>query len=319
VIFINIEALNKGLSDQVYRLWNDNFKDHYKATEKMIAQKIFNDSDIYNEGTFALMNGTELVGFIVSKINRGPLPEYKNCGWISSLVVDKKYENKGYGSELYAKAEEAFKKAGVKKIIIGGEMDNFFSGIPNPSDKTRGFFSKRGYTLNIDEHYDLMADVSAIDFDSFNVHVNTDSSYETRVLSIEDIDRLKDFFAVTFPGRWEYEIFNYIQNGGDLKNILILCHDDKIKGFCKVFVSREKNDLDCHYGSLWGALGPIGIDADLRGKEKGFGNKILKDSLKYLKQIGAHNVLIDWTVLIKYYGQFGFEPWRTYQGAYKLL
>jgi len=39
----------------------------------------------------------------------------------------------------------------------------------------------------------------------------------------------------------------------------------------------------------------------------------------HLQELGAHKTNIDWTVLIEYYGDFGFTPWRIYLYAYKKL
>lgn len=107
----------------------------------------------------------------------------------------------------------------------------------------------------------------------------------------------------------------YLDQNGELKNLLLLWHNQKIVGFCKVFVSEGPSDLDELYGSFWGSLGPIGISEEIRGK--GLGKRLLHDSLQFLQRRGAHNVLIDWTVLKDFYGEFGFKPWRTYCGASK--
>lgn len=194
-------------------------------------------------------------------------------------------------------------------------MNNFFSGIPAPNTASASFFKKMGFTLNDENHFDLINDVSAFDFDSIKVPLCDDGMYETRPITKADFGSLEEFFDKEFPTRWKQEVMGYLDNGGDPEFVLALLKGGEVKGFCRVSVHRQANDYNMYFGNNWGSLGPIGIAKDIRGC--GLGNRILRDSLRYLKKIGAHNVNIDWTVLRKFYGQFGFEPWRTYLAAYK--
>ncbi len=316
MFFINITLLDEQYADDILKLWNENFKQAYHVTSKMIRNKIFNDRDTFYEGSFLLQENDRLAGFIVSKVNRGTLAEYENCAWISSLVVDRKYRNRGFGKELFGRAEKELYGCGTEKIIIGGEFENFFSGIPDPSSQSLGFFSGRGFILNNDEHYDLSADISRISFDDLKIDMNKSEDYHTGEMTAKYKDKLSCFFDETFPGRWKTEVFDYLEHGGDMRNVLILWNKERIVGFCKIFISEGKDDLAASRGENWGSLGPVGISVDIRGK--GLGDRILNDSLKCLQKRGAKNVIIDWTILKDFYGRFGFNPLRTYRGAYKL-
>ena len=317
VIVINIVNISDKYIEEITNLWNSNYKAQYHVSSKMIKQKIFDDRDTFKNGSFFIEEQGKLIGLIVSKINNSELAEYNNCGWVSTILVDKEFQGKGYGSKLLKRCEEELLKEGVKKIILGGEMDNFFSGIADPDEYKIEFFRKREYTINCENHFDLIEDVSNTDFDSFNVTKNESCELNTIVYTEEYEKKLGSFFDKTFPGRWEYEIMNYIREGQDYRNVLILLHQDEIIGFCKIFKSEGITDYDFLYGREHGALGPIGIAEDYRGK--GVGNRILYDSLNFLKRRGAHNVLIDWTILKDFYGQFGFTPFKTYRSAYKTI
>ncbi|MDF2987959.1 MAG: GCN5-related N-acetyltransferase [Eubacterium sp.] len=316
MFFINITLLSEQYIDDIVKLWNENFKLAYHVTNQMIRNKIFHDRDTFYEGSFILLDKGRLAGLIVSKVNRGTLSEYNDCAWISTLVVDRKYQKLGFGKELLDRTEKELYRYGIEKITIGADFDNFFSGIPDPSIQTLGFFGQRGYILNNDEHYDLSADISKTNFDDMKIDMNKSEEYFTCELTREQTDKLSCFFDETFPGRWKTEVFDYLERGGDLRNVLILWNNDRIVGFCKIFISDGKDDLAASRGENWGSLGPIGINGDIRGK--GLGNRILNDSLKFLQKRGARNVIIDWTILKDFYGQFGFNPLRTYRGAYKL-
>lgn len=301
----------------IMELWTKNFSNEFHMTENVIKNRIFEDEDLFKEGSFVLLFAGEIKGIVVTKISKRELTEYENCAWISVLLIDAEIRNTGWGTKLLAMAENALKNIGTKKIIIGGEMNNFFSGIPSPTLNKIKFFEDRGYLINNENHFDLIADVSKLDFEKFNIKMNNSSTFKTVQYSEEYFKKLVEFFDETFPGRWKYEVMEYISTGRELKNILIMLKDDKIIGFCKIFINNFESENDNLYGKNYGSLGPIGIRAEFRGN--GVGNRILKDSLNTLKARGAHNVLIDWTILKDFYGQFGFQPLRIYRGAYKYI
>ena len=66
-------------------------------------------------------------------------------------------------------------------------------------------------------------------------------------------------------------------------------------------------------GDKWGALGPIGVAKDERGR--GVGHSLLGSALMSLKNRGVHGCCIDWTGLGEFYGRHGFEITRRYQNA----
>lgn len=312
---MNTEKIGVSAIPELVAFWNRNMEEAYRISDKMALEKIVNDKDLFAEGTFILREGNEIKALIVTKISDNSLPEYQNTAWLSVLIVDSAARRSGLGSMLYKKAEHALKSTGIKKLLMAGEMNNFFSGIPAPDTASTAFFKKMGFTLNTENHFDLVNDVSKVNFDDFDVPCYTKDDYCTRPVTKADFAALEQFLKDVFPGRWDQEVMGYLNDGGNPDFVLGLFHGSTVKGFCRVSVHSEPSDYNMYFGENWGSLGPIGIAADIRGC--GLGNRILGDALRYLKKIGAHNVNIDWTVLRKYYGQFGFEPWRTYLSAYK--
>lgn len=310
-----IRSLDHTCCFELLELWNKNFSEEFKTTESMLKNKIFEDKDIFKEGSFMLFHNGKLKGIIVAKIDNSGLEDYINCGWINSFLIEEELRHKGWGNKLLCKTEAAFLQYGIKKIILGGDFNNFFSGIPNPDEKNIAFFENRKYHINDENHYDLMADLSQVDIEGLNVHRNTADEYVTVPVTAATVGALEAFFDKAFPGRWKLEVMSYVKNGGDLRHIHILCHNERVIGFSKVWIS-DNNEEDVYlYGRNRGSLGPIGISEQYRGK--GLGNRLLNDSLLLLKASGAQNVLIDWTILKDFYGQFGFTPYRSYRGAYK--
>jgi predicted N-acetyltransferase YhbS len=280
---------------------------------------VLEDKDLFLPGTLVCRCGDRILSAIAVKISDGTLPEYPQVAWLSTLVTDEPNRRRGIGTLLYRRAESELKKAGVKTVLVGGEMHNFFSGIPEPDAEKERFFSSLGFHLNDAAHYDLKADVSKIDFTRCDIAVNETPDFVTRPMMKTDLPAMERFFNEEFPGRWKYEIMNHVASGGDLNEVLLFCRGESVYGFCKIHVSRDEQngEFNEQLGRNWGALGPIGISKSLRGE--GLGVRLLRDSLRYLQKTGAHQVNIDWTILKDFYGQFGFLPWRTFLAAYKDL
>lgn len=315
---INICPLDRCFTFEILTMWNRSFSVLYHISEKMLDEKVFDDKDLYNEGSFLLFEDGKLAGMIIAKLDRNGLPEYTGCAWLSALVVDIGFRNKGYGKRLLHFSEERLKANRIKEIILGGDMHYFFSGIPEPTENKIAYFKDIGFLINDEEHYDLTADASKIDFNSYDVSINSDKRYFTAEMRRKDFKKLIYFFDNNFPGRWKHEIINYVNYGGDLKNVILLWDGEQVAGFCKISTRNEVNScINAGAEELWAGLGPIGISDLLRGRN--LGNKLLRDSLNFLKARGAGNIIIDWTILKNFYGQFGFKVYKTYRGASKLL
>ncbi|KAA5807919.1 GNAT family N-acetyltransferase [Thermoanaerobacterium thermosaccharolyticum] len=300
------ENITKQDVDGIIKLWEYNFDKKYHIDRNRFIKNVFDDVDFYSDGSFILKIDNNVVGLIIVKLNNRNIEEYENCAWLNILLVDKKFRCHGYGTSLYKLSEKKLINLGIKKILLGGDINNFFSGIPEPSHEVERFFKDLGFQLN-EPHYDLMADVSKLDFSKLNVKINMDSSYIVKEFRLNDINVLNEFFDKNFPGRWKHEINNYIENNGDFRNIILMWCDKSVIGFCKINVDATGN----------GSLGPIGIDIDYRGKK--LGNKLLLESLNLLKMRGTRNVVIDWTILKEFYGQFGFRPYKFYRSGFKEL
>ena len=130
-----------------------------------------------------------------------------------------------------------------------------------------------------------------------------------------DYDKLMDFLNKEFPGRWAYEADTAIKAKKDPSEIVLLWSKTQktVIGFCMLTSYKDENGKKTGYGGL----GPIGIAKEVRGRQ--VGNDLLRESLIQAERNGINRVNIDWTILVKFYGQFGFEIKRTYKAAYKQL
>jgi predicted N-acetyltransferase YhbS len=61
----------------------------------------------------------------------------------------------------------------------------------------------------------------------------------------------------------------------------------------------------------------MGLSPALRGR--GLGLTLLDRSVQHLARLGVEEMIIDWTVLLDFYGQVGFVPWKRYQHGERTL
>jgi ribosomal protein S18 acetylase RimI-like enzyme len=129
-----------------------------------------------------------------------------------------------------------------------------------------------------------------------------------------DRSALERFFKAEFPGRWRSDTLARLEEDPDA--VWLLWRGREVVGFA---VIQTEGVVRPSAGAVWrrslgpdwAALGPIGIAKALRGR--GLGRAFLADALRRLQARGARQTIIDWTVLTDFYGQFGFQPTRTYR------
>ena len=286
-------------------LVNDNLSESYRTTEELFNKKTFLEEDLYLDGSYAFIEDNDIKGFIICKLNNTNVKEYEDTAWINSIFIDKKYQGKGIGTLLLKECESSLREKNVKKIIVGCDFNNFYSGIPEPTEHKENFFSCNGYILNDQYHYDLINNISKMDFNKYKSHRE---EFKGELLKYYELPKLNSFLQSSFPERWAFEIEEYIRVTKDIDNIILLKKKEDIIGFCKVEIFKDNVSI--------GSLGPIGVSENCRGR--GLGKKILVYALEILQHRKVENVLIDWTILKDFYGQFGFTPHRTYKGAYKI-
>lgn len=304
---VSLKPLEVSDNKEVYELCKETFREEYHITEERILGSLFEDPDFSAEESQKIVeeeNG-RIIGFIGVKISHNE-ELYPATAWISIFAVVKEEQRKGYGTMLLNQVCQSLHAKGINKIYVGQDFDNFFSGIPDPDDRKEKFFQKNGFTLNVDRHFDLEADITENELiDRFDTNP-FDKEFSVAAYK-DDKKQLIGFLEREFPGRWVFEAKEAIAEGKNPESIVILWNKDKteIVGYCMISVDEKG----------YGGLGPIGIAKKIRGKH--VGDYILNQSLQQLRKIGAVRVNIDWTILKEFYGQFGFKAERLYLAAYK--
>lgn len=319
-----LKQFNESYLETCLSLWNEDVGFIFPFTYSMLKEKSIDCRYYSNEASFVAVDNGEVVGFIISKLfdDNPNIPKYKDTGWISLIFVKREFRKKGYGKNLLEKAEEVLISKGAKTISVGGDIHNFFPGVPNDFDNTSdAFFKSNGYDVGYYTH-DLIKKLTPNDlvaYSSYNdnkyiendVVYNVDLSYAKE----EDRDSVLDFFKQSFFGRWYDEAIEYFNNKEIVKEYLLARVEGKIVGFLRVNNGLLK---ETSYNINWKnrftklvGIGPLGVDANYR--HHGIAKMLLYYAISDSYRNRYTDAMIDWTGLVTYYQKLGFEVWKCYR------
>ncbi|MGC9399979.1 MAG: GNAT family N-acetyltransferase [Anaerolineae bacterium] len=299
-------------------LWNVSCGPEFTVTEAFLRYNLRPTTGGLQEGRI-VYHGQTPVGFVLASA----LPEVPETlypvtpGWIDALVVAPEAQYKGFGTQLLLWAEAWLAAQEVERIFVAGSLRSFMPGVPESFSHTRRFFTNHGYTVE-GRSWDVARDLG--EGPSFRRYPPQELA-PIRPATPDDLEALRDFFARAFPGRWRFEVEEFLREGGRIADILILEQDERVEGFCWITREDSLRPLDRFYmhrlPKPWGQLGPIGVSESVRGQ--GWGGRLLQAGLTHLADHGVRGCVIDWTELLDFYGKFGFEPYHCYHMMTKQL
>lgn len=290
-------------------LWNDEVGFVFPISDKVFLHHTTNSKFLAKNASFIAISDEKLIGVIIAKNYIGEeILAYQGRSFISLFYVSKCYRNQGIGSTLLNKCLSNLRYEKRSVCYIGQDIGNFFPGIPCDFDSlTESFLSKRGFTSFGYTHDLLLKDRSQIK--------EIKSNYSFRYLNSSDVsekNELLRFMESNFPGRWSYELKEYLKYEIDFDNYYLAFDEKKIIGFVRVNDSSNKN---ISYNITWSprfnnlvGIGPLGIDKEYR--KKNISKEMINSLLLTIDK--KCDVLVDWTSLMTYYQQFGFEVWKSY-------
>ena len=288
--------------EDIRTLWNSELGFIYPIAGDVFNQNVILYPQKYVLGAF---DKDKLVGFIVGKKNITDIVSYVDMGWISLIFVSKKYRKQGIGSHLL---EEVEKYLDVKTINVGKDINNFFPGVPCDFDwVTDTFFIKRGYTDGGYTH-----DVININPQKIQLR---NKQYQFKVCTLNEKEALLAHMRDNFPGRWFYDVDDYFKDGGKGDEYVICLDGNKVIGFARI---NDRKFKHISYNITWyqrfnnlGGIGPLGVDSAYRGQDIGF--DIVAFGINTLLERKISEILIDWTSILAFYRQFGFEVWKSFK------
>lgn len=286
------------------RLWQQNmdFDPHYDPSGMLVARE-----------------GDSLVGFIVARVERFPLGLQQltvGKGWISALAVLPTCQRRGTATRLLRHAYQWLRGKKALQVTVGGGPGHFFPGIPHSSTSALAFFQSHGYEPVGDPCWDLQRDIRDFHPPTVTERVmrRNPSFYITRCTN-RSVPALLDFLRCSFPGRWLYETQLRLEGERSPQDITILRIGNRVVGFAHTWhKGSQRLGPSIYWRKLlkptFGGLGPMGVSVDVRNTGLSFA--LLCESIEYLRKLGVVSMVIDWTVLLKFYGAAGFRPWKEY-------
>lgn len=311
-------------------VWNTARGEEFPLSEALFRQNTTEDPHFDPAGCWVACDpGDRRVrGFCVAKVAREPLGAdglLQDRGWISMIAVHPAVQRRGVGTALLRKAEEFLRGRGRPRAILGSDPGHFFPGVPVETEPTDhpalAFFAAAGYRFRGDA-YDLRRSLGAYRTPSrVNTVAAAQADLDVRPLRKGEETTLLSFLDAVFPGRWRYTLARFLAAGGAIGDVMGVVRNRSVLGFAHLF----------HPASRWigpsiawvrnraqaGGLGPMGLAPALRGR--GLGLVLLDRSVRHLARLGVEDMVIDWTVLLDFYGQLGFSSWKHYRHGERAL
>ncbi len=288
-------------------LWRKFYPEKYHISAELLRKKTV-DSVLFDWGASCIaLDGDSPIGFVAVKkaakqFYRCPDPDLTH---LNSIV----FGWPEVGLDMLAYAKEVLSERGSSKLVFGQDSEHIFPGCPIDVPRLKSLLLVEGFEGN-DQIVDLERDLA-----DYQNPAKLVKHAELRPLTNKETSILNKYLEETFPGRWHYDTMQKVAAEGIESCVFGLFIRGEMKGFAMIQSFEQKSPVNgavWHQalGEKWGALGAIGVSADVRGK--GYGNALLGEALECLKSRGVRNCIIDWTGLVDFYGRHGFNVTRTY-------
>lgn len=304
------------MNHEIYHMFKRNFP-FVNREEKTAINIINNENNIIFEKR---NSNKELIGCAIVNNNT-----------ILLLVVDEKYRNKGFGSELLKQCEDAVIKNGYDKVVLGVGFDYLMPGVPTSkkyteslhenlspkvNDRASTFFERRGY-----EHSWKKCNCFDMKMSLSNLAVTNESIGDTingvtyRWAVIEDLDAVIE--CADDACQYQEEKFSIYYGNPQLyradnnPRVLAAVKNNVIVGTLIVAAETEGKGLGC-----------VGCTCvSFQESHQGIGTNLVRLGTKYLKDIGLSNASLGYTYtgLDKMYGAAGYEISTYYMMGEKNL
>lgn len=302
-------------------LWNRCLGDHFPMRTGLLKQNLWDEPNFDAEGSRAVLDGDRLVGLIGVKrqqVALGSEPA-NNRGWISVILADPACQGQGIGSGLLEGARAHLRRFSEADLSLAGDPGHFFPGIPVECQWALDWFARRGAQLG-----GPACDLASHAIASFEHPPEAQAAFARapgvtyRPAAEADVPTLRAFMAAEFPARWAWEVEQHLTRGGRPEDVMLAVEAGQVLGFARIHCPESTRFGPALYWAplfpgRHGGLGPIGVGQAQRGRGIGLG--LLSASIAELRDRGVESGVIDWTVLIQFYGLVGFQPWKWYTSA----
>jgi predicted N-acetyltransferase YhbS len=332
--------------DAVVALWNTAIGDRFPLVPRVLAQVTELNPEFRPTDAWVALDDRRTVGFGYLGRHRGSLGgrrPWEGVGWLQAVVVAADARRRGIGRRIVGELLDGARADGLRSVGLGGGIHYFFPGVPAdlpeaspflaavraepagrswdaPGDPALAAATAREDGSGLGVAWDLRGPLDRPAGTDEAARILADAGLVLRPLGREPAARAT-FLAWLAEGEfgddWLHDMTWFLDHGGDPAAILLLRREpsDALAGLVRIVVPDDGPIPPQLFwrgllGPRPGGLGPIGIAETLRGR--GIGRAVLALALAELHRRGAREVVVDWTVLLDYYGAFGIRPWKTY-------
>jgi GNAT superfamily N-acetyltransferase len=295
--------------DALAGLWNTFYPAKYRVAPGLLRSHTV-DSPVFDWGSSCVMGDPDRPsGFAAVKRSsaalwKGPDPDQSHLCAIA-------FQDPLVGVDMMASVKRILRERGAYRLVFGQDSRHFFPGLPSECGQLREFLTIEGFEPDA-EQVDLERDLA--DYAPPEGVIESLEGATVRPCCEEDLPGLRGFLDRVFPGRWAYDVM--VKAGEDGPGtVLGLWFEGDCHGFALIQGEWSRTPIggavwNADLGPSWGALGPIGVSPEVRGR--GWGHGLLASALLELKARGARRTIIDWTTLADFYSRHGFEVARRY-------
>lgn len=296
-------------SERIVAIWNESFGGDFPLDLRLWEQNVDNCDRTDWGGTYAAFDDDKMVGFVVAK-----RPSH-----IGAIVVHPKYRRQGIGTELLNMAVNGLMPAKGARVSAGQDYLHFFPGVPENCLAAEAFFTANGWDIiDAGACWDLfrkLGDYATPPAVAAKIKELESQGIVIRPCGPADTEALFAHVAANFSERWLSETRARVALEAFPAEIIVAARGSEIVGFCHTYSTTSTKIGPSIYwrslqGTKYGGLGPIGVAKDVR--KIGLGLALLCRSVEAVKASGATQMVIDWTVLVDFYGRIGFQPWKRY-------
>lgn len=303
-------------------LWNAALPG-FPMTLRLLRQTLRHDPYFEPEGHIVARHASsgDVVGWVLCKSMRSAGPEvgrFQNRGGVGALCVAPKFQKRGIGKYLLARAEEHLTSRGSPLTTLYFPH-HFLPGVPVECVAAKNLFEQFGCG-NWSEHCDLRRNLSDYALPpEVRATLERERDVEVRAARQDEGQAVQDFVARNFPGAWTLSTRAHFRRDQSARDFIIAIENRQVVGFCHVADAASTWLIPSTYwfpalsnsdGAGWGGLGPIGMSPAVRGR--GLGLALCARAVEELRARGVREMAIDWTTLLGFYGKLGFEVWKRY-------
>jgi beta-N-acetylhexosaminidase len=283
--------------------------------------RVLTGSDDYRFGDHAVaQQDGRIVGFVATQVRRTDPPP-KPQGGIALLMVHPDFQRRKIGSRLHDYALLYLSDQNMKRAQLGaGAGERFWNGVPSDLTAAVPFFEARGWEFTETAH-DLTRSLHDYETPDTIRERLAQASVVVQPATPEQVPLILAFEERAFPNWFPY--FRDTAERGRPDDLLAAWNrEGEVVGSLLMFSKDSPHsEMDRIWQAMLGAdmggLGCVGVAESER--ERGIGLGMVARASEILRERGVGNCHVGWTWLLDWYGQLGYQPWRSFEMAWRDL